>query len=87
MSGQYPEATLPNEDVAHAMESGIISPPPRGTGIWSPSLISTEAAPLSPDVEYIIYVEKPGPVDVRFDAKHNWDVAWINPIDGEKHGI
>jgi hypothetical protein len=29
-------------------------------------------------------VEKPGPVDVHLDDKHKWDVAWINPINGER---
>ncbi|MGI8988842.1 MAG: DUF5060 domain-containing protein [Bryobacteraceae bacterium] len=34
------------------------------------------------DVEYIIYVEKPGAVDVQLE-KHGYDVAWFNPINGE----
>lgn len=34
-------------------------------------------------VEYIIYVEKPGPVEVTFEH-HNYDVAWINPANGER---
>jgi hypothetical protein len=34
-------------------------------------------------VEYIIYVEKPGPVEVQVE-KHGYDVAWINPITGER---
>ncbi len=34
------------------------------------------------DVEYIVYVEKPGPVDVQLE-KHNYDVSWFNPINGE----
>jgi hypothetical protein len=33
-------------------------------------------------VEYIIYVEKPGPVDVLVQ-KHKYNVAWFNPITGE----
>ncbi|HZT33912.1 MAG TPA: DUF5060 domain-containing protein [Bryobacteraceae bacterium] len=34
------------------------------------------------DVEYIIYVEKPGPVEVLVE-RHGYDVEWINPISGE----
>ncbi|HEY3838731.1 MAG TPA: DUF5060 domain-containing protein, partial [Bryobacteraceae bacterium] len=85
MSGQYPEATIPNEEAAHEME------------IWNQFAASTRHWDLEPffdvdggrglclpTVEYIIYVEKPGPVDVHLDDKHKWDVAWINPIDGER---
>jgi hypothetical protein len=35
------------------------------------------------DVEYIVYVEKPGPVEVTV-ANHGYDVAWINPATGER---
>ena len=34
-------------------------------------------------VEYIVYVEKPGPVEVTVE-KHGYDVAWINPLNGER---
>jgi hypothetical protein len=33
-------------------------------------------------VEYVVYVEKPGPVEVRVE-KHGYDVRWFNPINGE----
>ncbi|MGH9660205.1 MAG: DUF4038 domain-containing protein [Bryobacteraceae bacterium] len=33
-------------------------------------------------IEYIVYVEKPGPVEVLVE-KHSYDVAWFNPITGE----
>jgi hypothetical protein len=33
-------------------------------------------------VEYIVYVEKPGPIEVLVD-KHGYDVIWFNPISGE----
>jgi Domain of unknown function (DUF5060)/Putative collagen-binding domain of a collagenase len=33
-------------------------------------------------VEYIVYVEKPGPVEVTV-AKHGYDVNWMNPNTGE----
>jgi hypothetical protein len=36
-----------------------------------------------PDVEYIVYVEKPsGPIEVRME-KHEYDVKWIDPATGE----
>jgi hypothetical protein len=34
------------------------------------------------DVDYLVYIEKPGPVELRVE-KHGYDVLWINPIDGE----
>jgi len=33
-------------------------------------------------VEYVVYVEKPGPVELSV-VKHGYDVFWVNPIDGE----
>lgn len=35
------------------------------------------------DVEYIVYVEKPGPVELTVED-HGYDVAWINPATGER---
>src|ERR1700722_702248 len=34
-------------------------------------------------VEYIIYVEKPGPIEVTLEH-HGYDIAWINPANGER---
>jgi hypothetical protein len=34
-------------------------------------------------VEYIVYVEKASPVEVTLE-KHGYDVAWINPLTGER---
>ena len=34
------------------------------------------------DIEYIVYIEKPGPIEVTIE-KHGYDVYWINPIDGQ----
>lgn len=33
-------------------------------------------------IEYIVYVEKPGPVEVNVE-RHGYDVAWFNPTTGE----
>ena len=35
------------------------------------------------DVEYIVYVDKPGPVELTVED-HGYDVAWINPATGER---
>lgn len=34
-------------------------------------------------VEYIVYIEKPGPVEVTVE-KHGYDVSWIDPSTGER---
>ena len=34
------------------------------------------------DVEYVVYIEKPGPLELIVE-KHGYDVYWINPITGE----
>jgi hypothetical protein len=34
-------------------------------------------------IEYIVYVEKPGPVEVTVE-NHGYNVAWINPQTGER---
>lgn len=35
-----------------------------------------------PDAEYVVYVEKPGPVELTVE-KHGYDVVWLNPVNGE----
>ncbi len=37
-------------------------------------------------VEYIVYVEKPGPIEVRVEH-HGYDIAWINPANGEREKV
>jgi hypothetical protein len=34
-------------------------------------------------IEYIVYVEKPGPVEIVLQ-RHNYDVFWVNPITGQR---
>lgn len=34
------------------------------------------------DIEYIVYVEKPGPLELSVE-KHGYDVTWIDPATGE----
>ncbi|HKW97508.1 MAG TPA: DUF5060 domain-containing protein [Bryobacteraceae bacterium] len=38
------------------------------------------------DVEYILYVEHPGPVEVQVE-KHGYDVVWLNPANGESEKL
>jgi len=35
------------------------------------------------DVEYIVYIDKPGPVELTVED-HGYDVVWINPDTGER---
>jgi hypothetical protein len=34
-------------------------------------------------IEYIVYIDKPGPVEVTVEH-HGYDVSWINPANGER---
>jgi hypothetical protein len=34
------------------------------------------------DTDYIVYVEKPGPIELTVE-KHSYDVIWMNPADGQ----
>jgi hypothetical protein len=83
MSGQYPSTVIPNEQAAGEMK------------IWYEFMEGTRHWELEPffdadngrglaleEVEYIVYVEKPGPVTVKLD-KHNYDGRWFNPVTGQ----
>ncbi len=83
MNGQYPDAVIPNEQAANEMK------------IWYEFMDATRHWELEPffdaengrglsleEVEYIIYVEKPGPVTVRLEP-HGYDVRWLNPATGQ----
>jgi len=82
MSGQYPAAVIPDELSAAAMK------------VWYEFMQSTRHWETEPffdvdngrglqleGVEYVIYVEKPGPVTVTVE-KHGYDVEWIDPANG-----
>ena len=71
------------------------SPGARQMKVWFEILSKTRHWELEPyfdvdggravaldDAEYLVYVEKPGPVELLV-KKHGYDVLWINPIDGE----
>jgi hypothetical protein len=34
------------------------------------------------DTEYVVYLEKPGPLEVTVE-KHSYDIFWVNPANGE----
>jgi len=71
------------------------SPGAKALSVWFDVLSDTRHWELEPyfdvdngravaleDIEYLVYVEKPGPVELLVE-KHGYDVLWINPIDGE----
>lgn len=84
MNGQYPSPLLPNEANSDEMK------------IWYEFMASTRHWELEPffdldngralaydGVEYIVYVDKPGPVNVNLE-KHKYDIEWFNPANGER---
>lgn len=83
MNGQYPSTAIPNEQAANEMK------------VWYEFMQDTRHWELEPffdvengrglaleGVEYIIYVEKPGPVTVNIE-KHGYDGRWFDPATGE----
>jgi Protein of unknown function (DUF4038) len=84
MDGQYPETVMPEDTKAGAAAK-----------VWYEFFADTRHWELEPffDVEngkalalegteYIVYIQKPGPVSVQVE-KHSYDVEWLNPITGE----
>ena len=83
MDGAYPASHAPNETAAAQMQYWykFMS----GTRHWElePFFDADGRRALALEgVEYIVYAEQPGPVNVTVE-KHNYDVAWFNPITGE----
>ncbi len=83
MNGQYPATVIPNEQAANEVK------------IWSEFMRDTRHWELEPffdvengrglsleGIEYIIYVEKPGPVTVNLE-KHSYDARWFDPATGQ----
>ena len=74
MNGQYPDAMIPNEQAANEMK--VWYEFMEGTRHWElePFFDADNGRGLSlEEVEYIIYVEKPGPVTVKLEP-HGYDV-------------
>ena len=83
-NGQYPGAEIPRDQAGAAMK------------VWYEFMIGTRHWELEPffdidngrglaleGVEYIIYVEKPGPVTVNVE-RQGYDIEWLNPLTGER---
>ncbi|MCU1326743.1 MAG: hypothetical protein JWN34_2113 [Bryobacterales bacterium] len=83
-NGHYPATEVPNEQAAAQMK------------VWFDFMSTTRYWELEPhfdvengralsldEVEYIVYVEKPGPVTLTVD-KHSYDVEWVNPLTGDR---
>jgi len=73
----------------------VNSPGARAMSVWFDVLSGTRHWELEPyfdidngralaleDVEYLVYIEKPGPIELVVE-RHSYDVFWINPADGE----
>jgi hypothetical protein len=87
MNGQYPTAILnpaaPDSPAAKAMESWFDFF--ARTRYWElePHYDIDGARSIAlPGVEYVVYVEKGGYVEMLIE-KHGYDVFWFNPVTGE----
>lgn len=82
-NGQYPSTAIPDERAAGEMK------------IWYEFMEGTRHWELEPyfdiengrglaleGIEYIVYVEKPGPVTVRMED-HRYDARWLDPATGQ----
>ena len=82
MNGQYPECAAPGAGASKTMT------------VWFDFMNATRhwdvepyfdldggRALAIPGVEYIVYVEKPGPVELSVED-HGYDVFWMDPADG-----
>ena len=89
MNGQYPVYQEPATGNAGATSSGA-----RAMTVWFDFMLGTRHWDLEPyfeldggralalpDVDYIVYVDKPGPVELTV-AHHSYDVIWMDPADG-----
>ncbi len=87
MNGQYPSASITDNASAAAMKA------------WYEFMDSTRHWELEPyfdvengralqleGIEYVVYVENPGPVTVTVE-KHGYDVEWIDPATGARTKI
>ncbi|MBI3680762.1 MAG: DUF5060 domain-containing protein [Acidobacteria bacterium] len=87
MNGQYPAGMLDiqNLDSAGAKAAKAWYEFFARTRYWElePYFDVDGARALAlPGVEYILYIERPGPVEILIE-KHTYDVFWMNPATGE----
>lgn len=83
LDGAYPDSPAPNATAAEQMRHWFTFM--SGTRHWElePFFDADGRRALALEgVEYIVYVEQPGTVNVTVE-KHNYDVAWFNPLTGE----
>ena len=86
MSGEWPVSRIAEIDSAET----------KAMRTWAETLAQTRYWELEPyfeldggravalsGVEYLVYIEKPGPLSV-FVEKHSYDVYWIDPATGER---
>lgn len=89
MNGQYPVGAL---DEKNPDSSGA-----KAMAVWRDFFARTRYWELEPyfdldggralalpGVEYVVYLEKAGPVEMLVE-KHSYDVFWLNPATGELH--
>jgi hypothetical protein len=84
VSGAYPSTVLPSEQAANEMK--IWYEFMEGTRHWElePFFDADSGRGLALEgVEYIIYLDKPGPVTVSNLEKHGYDGRWFNPATGQ----
>jgi hypothetical protein len=89
--------TMDGQSPTHSASAGLRpdSPGARQMSVWYDFFADTRYWELEPyfdvdggralaleDIEYIVYVEKPGPLELTVE-KHGYDVYWVNPADGE----
>ncbi len=85
MSGSYPEAA--GTDATTVKYLAVWKAVFADTRFWDqePFFDADRGRGLSlPDTEYLIYLEKPGPVTVELERKHKWNGEWIDPLTGER---
>ncbi len=88
-------ATMDGQYVSSSGAANPDAPGAKAMTVWFNFMSATRYWELEPyfdvdggravaleDSEYVVYVEKPGPVELSLE-KHSYEVYWINPVDGE----
>jgi len=86
MNGQWPVSRILAENSAETKAMQTWAETLANTRYWElePYFeIDGGRAVALPDVEYLVYIDKPGPLSVVVE-KHNYDVYWIDPATGER---
>src|SRR5579872_989 len=82
MNGQYPECATTGAAESKAMTVWFDFM--KGTRHWDVEPyfdVDGGRALALPGVEYIVYIEKPGPVELTVEH-HSYEVFWMDPADG-----